>query len=79
MAQCSFCGCFDGSHDPICPSLTPQNSPERKRFEEGADIGAKDMMGTQLPSDPVAQLGYYRGQYLLEYRQNVSETDYQEA
>lgn len=74
--QCSYCGWYGGAHDKHCPEPTPPGSPERKRWREGCDIGQTDEAGTKCPADPVAKLGYHRGQYMLEYSQNVRREDY---
>jgi hypothetical protein len=76
--QCPKCGWYRGAHDENCPEETPLGSPERKRWDEGYEIGYRDDAGTQCPTDPVARLGYGRGQYALEYRQNVCWSDYYE-
>ena len=73
---CHYCGWYRGGHDPHCPELVPRDSEARKRWKAGYDIGYVDRDGTRCPTDPVAILGYGRGQYVLEYNENVRREDY---
>lgn len=76
-AQCYFCNYFyKWGHDDHCPDLTPQGSPERRRWKEGQDLGYDDKDGTLCPSDPVARLGYERSRRLIVYSENVCRVDY---
>ncbi len=74
--QCYYCMWYAGGHVEHCPELTPDGSPERKLWKVWLDIGRRDEAGTRHPTDPVATLGYNKGQYMLEYSQNVRREDY---
>lgn len=73
MRDCPFCIRTPTSHEIHCVHNKHPHSEERQTWKEWYDIGIADTNGRHGPlqNDPVAKLGYYKGQRDLRIKQRI--------
>lgn len=69
MSQCTWCRYYRGGHAAGCPSVFPENSPEKNAFRAGRDDGRSGKAEARQENQFYA-LGFLEGVAALEEAQN---------